>query len=606
MIIPMKKYSFLVYHRDYDGFLHNLRELGVVHLIEKENDISDNIREKYQQTDKVEKAIRFLRKREVELTEPSDDTANGKKIFSHISEMQNQLEHHQHSLASIQKEINEILPWGDFSLDLLKQLENNGIKVRFFVTQTRKYDPSWEEQYPVQVINHAGGNIYFVLVDRGQDDIDIAAEEVRFPSNSLRDLRAIQEKILKDIRDIGEKLDEYAAKSIPAIEKYKNSLLQNVEYEKAVFHTAREAEERLMIVEGWVPDHKIEDLNTYLEKSSVVYITTEADPEEKVPILLKNKKFAKKFELIGELYSLPKYSELDLTPFFAPFYTLFFGFCLGDAGYGILIAVLALIAGRKVQKNLKPVTSLIFYLGLSTLFFGLIGGTLFGINLYETNLPVYSSLQEYFKSQNTDINNILFYLSLILGGVQIIFGMILKAVNETIQFGWKLALGTIGWICLILGSVTVVLINKLGGVDMETLKPVLYGVLGVSGLLILFLNNLKRNILMNLGIGPWNSYNMITGIVGDLLSYIRLFALGISSAILGYVFNSLAVSMSGDIPVLSIVFMVIILVIGHSINIFMSGLGSFVHPMRLTFVEFYKNAGFSGGGRKYNPFKKLV
>jgi V/A-type H+/Na+-transporting ATPase subunit I len=186
------------------------------------------------------------------------------------------------------------------------------------------------------------------------------------------------------------------------------------------------------------------------------------------------------------------------------------------------------------------------------------------------------------------------------------FGMILKAVNEIIQFGWKLALGTIGWIILILGLVAIALVNKLGGVDMETLNPFMYGLLAVSGLLILLLNNLKRNLLMNVGVGLWDSYNMVTGIVGDLLSYIRLFALGISSAILGFVFNSLAVSMSGDIPVLSIVFMVIILVIGHSINLFMSGLGSFVHPMRLTFVEFYKNAGFSGGGRRYSPFKKIL
>jgi V/A-type H+/Na+-transporting ATPase subunit I len=111
--------------------------------------------------------------------------------------------------------------------------------------------------------------------------------------------------------------------------------------------------------------------------------------------------------------------------------------------------------------------------------------------------------------------------------------------------------------------------------------------------------------LTNFGLGLWNTYNMATGLLGDLLSYIRLFALGISSAILGFVFNSLAVSMSGSIPVVSAIVMVIILVFGHSINLFMSGLGAFVHPMRLTFVEFYKNAGFTGGGKKYNPFRKI-
>jgi V/A-type H+-transporting ATPase subunit I len=141
---------------------------------------------------------------------------------------------------------------------------------------------------------------------------------------------------------------------------------------------------------------------------------------------------------------------------------------------------------------------------------------------------------------------------------------------------------------------------------MEQLNSPLYVLLGISGLLILPLNNLGRNVFMNVGVGLWNTYNMVTGILGDLLSYIRLFALGISSAIMGFVFNSLAVEMSGSIPVLNVIIMVIILVIGHSINIFMSGLGAFVHPLRLTFVEFYKNAGFSGGGKKYEPFRKLT
>jgi V/A-type H+-transporting ATPase subunit I len=120
------------------------------------------------------------------------------------------------------------------------------------------------------------------------------------------------------------------------------------------------------------------------------------------------------------------------------------------------------------------------------------------------------------------------------------------------------------------------------------------------------LNDPNRNIFMNIGSGLWDSYNMVTGLLGDVLSYIRLFALGISSAVMGFVFNDLAISLSGNTPVVSQLVMVIILLIGHGMNIFMSGLGSMVHPMRLTFVEFYKNAGFEGGGKKYSPFSKIV
>ncbi len=219
---------------------------------------------------------------------------------------------------------------------------------------------------------------------------------------------------------------------------------------------------------------------------------------------------------------------------------------------------------------------------------------------------MYSDLAARFEAQDTDINMLLFYLSLMLGGIQIIFGLILKAINETKQFGWKQAVGTAGWILLLVGGIAIYGVSELAEIPLEALNPAIYILLGISGVMILLLNNLNRNILMNFGLGLWNTYNMVTGILGDLLSYIRLFALGISSAILGFVFNSLAVSMSGNIPVVSILIMVVILVVGHSINLFMSGLGAFVHPMRLTFVEFYKNAGFSGGGKHYNPFKKIT
>jgi V/A-type H+-transporting ATPase subunit I len=128
------------------------------------------------------------------------------------------------------------------------------------------------------------------------------------------------------------------------------------------------------------------------------------------------------------------------------------------------------------------------------------------------------------------------------------------------------------------------------------------GVLIASGVFILLINNPKRNILMNFLNGLWDVYQMVTGLVGDLLSYIRLFALGVSSAILGFVFNELAMSLKPDNIILGPLVMIIVLLIGHGMTIFMAGLGAFVHPIRLTFVEFYKNAGFTGGGKPYVPF----
>lgn len=605
MISPMLKYSLLIYHREYEDILDELRDLGVVHILERDLQVSDEIREQYQYIDRIDKAIRYLKKREYDHP-VIGGKLYGKDVFNEFTELQSQSEGIINKLNSLRKEIHELTPWGDFSSEMISRLKGEGIIIRFFTAPVRKFDPEWKEQYTVEELNVHGGQVYFIVISRNEEDVNITAEEITPPARSLSSLREEKDKVKEQIEAIEKRFNEMARMDLPALEEYKNSLIQELDYQKALHNTSKEAEDRLMIVEGWVPKESAEKLNNYLNSSSVAHITSNPDPKEKVPVLLKNKAFAKKFEMLGELYSLPSYKEMDLTPFFAPFYALFFGFCLGDVGYGILMAITALVLKGRVKKEVRPVTVLIFYLGLATILFGLIGGTFFGINLYHTGLPVYRNLQSGFEARGTDINNFLFYLSLAMGGVQILFGMILKAINEIIQFGWKLAVGTLGWIVLLVGMVVITGLNRLAGIPMETLVPFRYAVIGTGGLMILLLNNLERNLLLNVGIGLWNSYNMVTGIVGDLLSYIRLFALGISSAILGFVFNSLAVSMSGSIPVLSIIIMVTILVIGHGINLFMSGLGAFVHPMRLTFVEFYKNAGFSGGGRKYNPFRKLI
>ena len=123
-----------------------------------------------------------------------------------------------------------------------------------------------------------------------------------------------------------------------------------------------------------------------------------------------------------------------------------------------------------------------------------------------------------------------------------------------------------------------------------------------QSLVIVFFSDLEISIPARIGKGIWDIYSTVTGIFGDILSYIRLFALGLSSAILGFVINDIAMQILGSSAIFGPIFFVIFLLLGHGLNILISSLGSFVHPMRLTFVEFYKNAGFKGGGKQYKPF----
>lgn len=311
---------------------------------------------------------------------------------------------------------------------------------------------------------------------------------------------------------------------------------------------------------------------------------------------MSNNRFFRLFEPFTKLYMLPAYGELDLTPFFAPFFMLFFGLCLGDMGYGLLM-ILAMPLFDKLFKLINPEFSkwLVPLFGGSTMICGLLTGTAFGFNLYDLDIPFLQKMKDLFYQDNSTM----FTLSLAIGAVQIMFGMILKAVNKTIQFGFKYALSTIGWIIL-LSTVAAAALAKTG-FD----SPIIVTLLIIAGILIFLLNSPGRNPLLNMGLGLWDAYNMATGLLGDILSYVRLFALGLSGGILASVFNSLAVGMSPKVPVLGFLVTALIFLAGHAINIFMNFLGAIVHPMRLTFVEFFKNSGYNGGGKEYRPLKKV-
>jgi V/A-type H+-transporting ATPase subunit I len=195
--------------------------------------------------------------------------------------------------------------------------------------------------------------------------------------------------------------------------------------------------------------------------------------------------------------------------------------------------------------------------------------------------------------------------------------MAINIVMRSKLFGFTSTFGLLGWfIILLTGSLAVGLpMFGIGIPGFDTSSPLFYGLMGVGAVLMLLLNNIKRNPLINLGSGLWDAYNNITGLLSDVLSYIRLFAIGLSGGVLAQVFNSLAMGLSGasDIApgtpwygyIVPIIAASLILLIGHGINLFMSAISSFVHPMRLTFVEFYKNAGFEMGQRTFDPVRKM-
>ncbi|MCQ2077209.1 MAG: V-type ATP synthase subunit I [Bacteroidaceae bacterium] len=592
MIQKMQKISFLIFHKEYEDFLKRLREIGVVHVIEKQQGVSadESLQRNINLHARYNAVIAAISPLTTDNISANTDICGSLDEYDNLIAEKNQVER---SIMQLSQERELLKPWGNFSYEQIVKLENAGYKINFFVCEKKAFDDEWISMYNATIIN-ADKKIYFITVTPALQDLQISAEQQTLPKKSLYDIDNELAELNSSLESYKLSLSQFADANLNAFIAYSNQLQRNIDFTNVQLNGEGLAEGKLILLQGWIPVSNVESVKQELEKESVYYDIEQPTPEDNVPILLSNNKFAKLFEPLTHLYMLPQYNELDLTLFFAPFFMVFFGLCLGDMGYGLLMIV-ALPIFTKLFQLINPNFTkwLVVLFGLSTIICGSLSGAFFGFSLYDLDIPFVKSMKELLYTDNSKM----FTLSLIIGVVQILFGMILKAINLTIQCGFKSALGTIGWLILLL----TIGVCSLIGVSFS--NPIVTALLVIALIGIFLLNSPGKNIFLNIGLGVWDTYNMATGLLGDVLSYVRLFALGLSGGILANVFNQMATGMSPDVPVVGFIVTVLIFLIGHGLNIFMNILGAIVHPMRLTFVEFFKNSGYSGGGVGYNPFK---
>ena len=606
MITKMKKLTFLVYHKEYEEFLNSLRELGVVHIVEKQQGAADNteLQENIRLFNRLAATLKLLQNQKHEknavIATEGGTATRGMQVLDEVDALQTEHGKLSQQLQSYAKEKEVLEVWGNFEPTGIQKLKDAGYIIGFYSCSEGNYKEEWETEYNAMIVNRISSKVFFVTVTKAGQEVDLDVEQAKLPAYSLSRLEALYDTTEQAIEGNEKKLVALSETDIPSLKAALKELQSQIEFSKVVLSSEQTAGDKLMLIEGWAPAYSKVEIEAYLNDAHVYYEITDPMPGDNVPIRLNNKGFFAWFEPICKLYMLPKYNELDLTPFFAPFFMVFFGLCLGDSGYGLFLflgATAYRLLAKKVTPSMKSIISLIQVLSASTFFCGLLTGTFFGANIYDLDWPIVQRLKHAVLMDNNDM----FRLSLILGVIQILFGMVLKAVNQTIQFGFKYAIATIGLIILLVSTAVSALFSSsellsMGGTAYKV-------VLCISGAMIFLFNTPGKNIFMNIGLGLWDSYNMVTGLLGDVLSYVRLFALGLSGGILAGVFNSLAVGMSPDNVIAGPIVMVLIFVIGHAINMFMNVLGAMVHPMRLTFVEFFKNSGYEGGGKEYKPFK---
>jgi V/A-type H+-transporting ATPase subunit I len=597
----MKKFVFVAFHGDYDRFLHALRDLGMVHVAEQDSVKVDD--ESLSTSKRLGESIKKLKQlRDRKTPEPllEADAERGANIPAEIEKIENRKSALNQQLQLCLKERDALRPWGSFDPENILRLKEAGCHIRFFTVADREYNPEWETVCNAIVIQKEASKTCFITVTtEAQPAVELPLEEMKTPKASLDALDALIASLHEQIHGEDDALKALSAE-IPSVEAALRELESELFFTRVARSATPAADSRLMLLQGWAPKENAEEVAAYLDSQDVYYQVSDPAPGDDVPVKFRNNRFMRLFEPIAELYMLPRYSEIDLTPFFAPFYMIFFGLSLGDIGYGsflLIMATLAKVFGKKkIPASMHGMLLLVQILGFSTMACGLLTGGFFGFSIYETGIDFFRNMKDRVYFDNSQM----FMLSLALGVVQIMFATFLKIVNRARQLGWMHALSTIGWFVLFLSLIAAALlpaVMPMGG-------NVHLVVTGISAILIFFFNSPGKNPLMNVGLGLWDTYNMATGLLGDVLSYVRLFALGLSGGILASVFNSLALGLRPDSVIGGPIVFLLIFLFGHAINMFMNVLGAFVHPLRLTFVEFYKNAEFEGGGRKYNPFRK--
>ena len=597
MITKMKKISFLVLHKGYEEFLERLRNLGVVHIVEKQQgELQDeSLQENIRLITRYQTAMNELQKLAGKNSGATDSKLSASEILDFYEKYIATKQQLDQQLQSLNRDAQQLQVWGDFSIKSIERLKEAGYVVRFYASPLKSFREEWQDRYNAIEIYKDKNKICFVTVTPQNQEVDIDAELCQLPDSSLSEIKAEIDNVNAELMANDSVAQIVATYSEEILSNAILELEQGVRFDKVKLSGEQVVDNKLVLLQGWLPAESVANVESDLKESTLLYEVEDPTPEDNIPIQLKNNKFAKLFEPLTKLYMLPTYQELDLTLFFAPFFMLFFGLCLGDMGYGLLM-ILALPIFTKLFQLINPNFSkwLVVLFGASTILCGTLSGSFFGFSIYDLNVPFVQNMKELLYTDNSTM----FTVSLCIGVVQILFGMIIKAVNLSIQCGFKNAISTVGWILLLLTVIVAVLMK------IEFSNPIIIALLIISAVGIFLLNSPGKNPLLNIGLGLWDTYNMATGLLGDVLSYVRLFALGLSGGILANVFNSMATGMSPDIPVVGFIVTALIFAVGHALNIFMNILGAIVHPMRLTFVEFFKNAGYEGGGVEFKPFTK--
>jgi V/A-type H+-transporting ATPase subunit I len=621
--------TFIVARRaDREALLGALRRLGVLHVEPVDPSRAAPDADTTEALDRMRRAIQIL-----ETTEPEGAAPDLSPVEAadEVLRIQRAGAERINRLATLHRQIERLAPWGDVTVEQLRSLRDVGLEPRFFVLPADRAGEVRAEC--VDVLGPWQGKRVLVaaLQRDGEPEVPEDAEPVPGPSRDRPSLRAEAQQIDAAIKKDADRLRRLANLA-DAMREEQTRLAARAEWTA----TARSAleDERLYALQGWVPAEEVDGLAGRIAQEGVeaAVEAVEPDEDEEPPTLIRYPRWAKPIKgLFDILNTFPGYREMDLSPFFMVALPLFAAMLIGDAGYGFVISLLAVVFYGKLAKTAgKPKTQLLLVVGLMTLVWGVLSANYFGItpgSIAEVGgftrvvdgeaVPDYEAMRAgpgawatvgqamlapavAWDPDPQTARYLLMKISFVIGAVHLILAHLRKAADYAPD---QRFLAELGW-CGVLGGMLVLIWHLVFiGVKQTPMRTfnLLFAVIGGAWLLPILFGTPSRNPLKRVGKGLAAALLPLLSTFSDTMSYVRLMAVGLASYYIAMAFNTLAALLADAITWYSVA-PVIVLVFGHALNIGLAAIAIFAHGVRLNMLEFSNNAGVQWAGFAYAPF----
>ena len=589
MIVKMKQLTLLVSNRDRDRAIEKLRTFGTMHIKRKKFLSSGEVSFLEDKISTFERAMRLIAGFNVE---PDKDCPREKipTFIEEIDFLNKDRESLESRLALIKKDLDWYRDWGIFSLDSLSYIKENGLDLKLAILNKRDFKRAQKDKV-LYLLKRERAKFYVALIS--DSEVMSWGSSVDLPKREYSKLVEDGQEIQKELKEIGSRM-QYLSRFKNCFSQYKYVLDKKLEF--AEVNSELDISEGFSSIEGFIPIDVVESLNILSDKEGWgVFLRDPEDPEE-VPTLIRNPRWLRIVDPIFKLMdTIPGYEEYDISLWFLIFFSIFFAMIIGDAGYGLVFLGVAFLIRLKNKTFSKQILYLIYSLSFSTIAWGAITGNWFGVERLSQapllNIFVIDSLNSFIDSNQ---NNFI-YLCFILGITHLTIAHLVAAARFINSLK---AISHLGWI-IIGWSMFLLTRGLVLNLDIPKAMP-LFVVFGAF--MVMLFSKPKSSILKKITAALLDLPFAIINFFADILSYLRLFAVGYATVMIAITFNNMA----GDIgfnSIATILVSTIIILLGHSLNIVLGLMSVLVHGVRLNVLEFSTHLDLEWKGRIYKPFK---